>query len=246
MRWISVLVYEVMSVLWRTFNKFYNKGWNHISFKELKLILSLEHIWYAYHCIMCTISKPFCKYDSSKWCVEILCIMMLTHCIFWPKNKSIGSQKFISMQKVNFKIKIKSYFLTENHQEKSLIFDPQERHIVMVMDNQEDFPDWQCCNETFIKMTSISRNVTLGFFSIWKFCLAMHYRIVFLKGHLQTFWAWFANVIAKNHWGRRRHVQEKCIWRQKSDNLRSSLPCCKHETWKLLIVIFCSSKKQSR
>ena len=148
------------------------------------------------------------------------------------------------MQKVNFKIKIKSYFLTENHQEKSLIFDPQERHIVMVMDNQEDFPDWQCCNETFIKMTSISRNVTLGFFSIWKFCLAMHYRSLFLKGHLQTFWAWFANVIAKNHWGRRRHVQEKCIWRQKSDNLRSSLPCCKHETWKLLIVIFCSSKKK--
>ena len=194
MRWISVLVYEVMSVLWRTFNKFYNKGWNHISFKELKLILSLEHIWYAYHCIMCTISKPFCKYDSSKWCVEILCIMMLTHCIFWPKNKSIGSQKFISMQKVNFKIKIKSYFLTENHQEKSLIFDPQERHIVMVMDNQEDFPDWQCCNETFIKMTSISRNVTLGFFSIWKFCLAMHYRSLF-KGSPSN----FLGMICKCH-----------------------------------------------
>ena len=179
------------------------------------------------------------KYFVS-WCL---------HTVFFdPKiNQSeVKSQKFILMQKVNFKIKIKSYFLTENHQEKSLIFDPQERHIVMVMDNQEDFPDWQCCNETFIKMTSISRNVTLGFFSIWKFCLAMHYRIVFLKGHLQTFWAWFANVIAKNHWGRRRHVQEKCIWRQKSDNLRSSLPCCKHETWKLLIVIFCSSKKQSR
>ena len=189
MRWISALVYEVMSVLWRTFNKFYNKGWNHISFKGLKLILSLEHIWYAYHCIMCTISKPFCKYDSSKWCVEILCIMMLTHCIFWPKNKSIGSQKFILMQKVNFKIKI-SYFLTENHQEKSLIFDPQERHIVMVMDNQEDFPDWQCCNETFIKMTSISRNVTLDFLvSALKmfFFLAMHYQLGTFKGSPSNF-----------------------------------------------------------
>ena len=112
------------------------------------------------------------KYFVS-WCL---------HTVFFdPKiNQSeVKSQKFILMQKVNFKIKI-SYFLTENHQEKSLIFDPQERHIVMVMDNQEDFPDWQCCNETFIKMTSISRNVTLDFLvSALKmfFFLAMHYQL---------------------------------------------------------------------
>ena len=106
-----------------------------------------------------------------------------------------------------------------------------------VMLNQLGFPDWQCCNETFIKVTSISCNMTLDFLVSGTF-LAMHIgpwatshsRSRDLR-YLGVTFKLFGHDLqmslpksASGGWG-----NLALMHKTKSDNLRSSLQRCKHE-----------------